>query len=155
MLRGLEEAAARMSGLKRARKRVVFTNGGFDLLHVGHVRSLRHARALGDHLMVAVNSDRSVRSRKGAGRPVFPEGERVELLAALACVDSVFVFDGETADEVLRVLRPHVHAKGPDYAIDTVPERATVIAYGGEIAIVGDPKDHSSSEVLRRLVRRE
>lgn len=151
VLHDLEAATALMSRLKGAGKRVVFTNGAFDVLHVGHLRSLRDARALGDHLMVAVNSDRSVRAAKGPDRPLFPEAERVELLAGLACVDSVFVFDDATVDAVLRVLEPHVHAKGPDYAAPGVPERETVRAYGGEIAIVGDAKDHSSSALQKRL----
>jgi len=140
-----------MTRLKREGKRVVFSNGAFDILHVGHLRSLREARSLGDHLMVGVNSDRSVRAAKGPDRPVFPQAERVEVLAGLACVDSAFVFDDATADAVLRVLQPHVHAKGPDYAARGVPERETVAAYGGEVVIVGDPKEHSSSEIQRRL----
>jgi rfaE bifunctional protein nucleotidyltransferase chain/domain len=151
VLPDLGAATELMARLKREARRVIFTNGAFDILHVGHVRSLRHARSLGDHLMVAVNSDRSVRAAKGPDRPVFPAAERIEVLAGLACVDSVFVFDDATVDAVLRVLQPHVHAKGPDYAAPGVPERATVAAYGGEIAIVGDPKDHSSSEIRERL----
>ncbi|MBI4607278.1 MAG: adenylyltransferase/cytidyltransferase family protein [Planctomycetes bacterium] len=151
VLPDLHAALRRVERLKGEGKRVVFTNGAFDLLHVGHVRSLRHARSLGDHLVVGVNSDRSVRAAKGPGRPFFPAAERVEVLAGLACVDTVFVFDDATADAVLGLLKPHVHAKGPDYGLDTVPERATVLGYGGQVRIVGDPKDHSASEILRRL----
>jgi rfaE bifunctional protein nucleotidyltransferase chain/domain len=151
ILRDIEALRSRVDGLKREAKRVVLTNGGFDILHVGHVRALRHARALGDHLVVAVNSDDSVRKAKGPGRPVFPEGERAEIVASLACVDSVYIFHDATADRLIGDLRPHVHAKGPDYTLETVPERETVLSYGGEIAIVGDPKDHASSAVLRRL----
>lgn len=147
----LDQVEVRIDALKRAGKRVVFSNGGFDLLHVGHVRSLREARSLGDHLIVAVNGDRSVREAKGPSRPMFPQAERAELVASLGCVDTVFIFDDATADAVLRVLKPHVHAKGPDYSVDTVPERSTVLAYGGQIAIVGDPKDHSSTELQRKL----
>ena len=151
LLAGLGPVKLRVEALKRSGKRVIFTNGAFDILHVGHVRSLREARSLGDHLVVAVNSDRSVRAAKGPGRPLFPEAERVEILACLECVDTVFVFDSTTVDSVLVALEPHVHAKGPDYTLETVPERATVLAYGGEIAITGDPKDHSSSDFHRRL----
>ena len=115
---------------------------------------MRHARSLGDTLVVAVNSDRSLRKAKGPGRPLFPEAERAEIVASLACTDTVFVFDDDTADATLQALQPHVHAKGPDYSLETVPERTTVLGYGGEIAIVGDPKDHSSTEILRRMRKR-
>jgi rfaE bifunctional protein nucleotidyltransferase chain/domain len=151
ILGSMESARSRVERLKREGKRVIFTNGAFDVLHVGHVRSLRHARSLGDHLVVAINSDRSVRTAKGPGHPLLPAEERAEVVAALACVDTVFCFDAPTVDAVLLALQPHVHAKGPDYTLETVPERATVLSYGGEIAITGDPKDHSSSELLRRL----
>ncbi len=151
LLAGLGPVRLRVEALKRAGKRVIFTNGAFDILHAGHVRSLRGARSLGDHLVVAVNSDRSVRAAKGPGRPLFPEAERAEILACLECVDTVFIFDSATVDSVLALLEPHVHAKGADYTLATVPERATVLAYGGEIAITGDPKDHSSSDLHRRL----
>ncbi|MGQ9590618.1 MAG: adenylyltransferase/cytidyltransferase family protein [Planctomycetota bacterium] len=147
----LPELVRRVDALKRAGRVVVFTNGAFDLLHAGHVRSLRHARALGDHLVVAVNSDASVRRAKGAHRPFFPESERLELVAALEPVDTVFLFDDDTADRLLEALKPQIHAKGPDYAVDTVPERATVAAYRGRVVIVGDRKDHSSSSIHRRL----
>jgi rfaE bifunctional protein nucleotidyltransferase chain/domain len=149
----LEALCRRIESLKQGGKRVVFTNGGFDLLHVGHVRSLRHARALGDHLVVAVNSDASVQRAKGPNRPLFPLAERLEIVASLACVDTVFVFEDDTADRLLGILKPHVHAKGPDYLRHGVPERATVLGYGGEIAIVGDTKDHSSSELQQRIAR--
>jgi rfaE bifunctional protein nucleotidyltransferase chain/domain len=141
----------RVEQLKREGKRVVFSNGAFDLLHVGHVRSLREARSLGDHLVVAINSDHSVRKAKGPDRPMFPEGERAELVASMGCVDTVFIFDDATADTVLEALRPQVHAKGPDYTEETVPERETVLGYGGKISIVGDPKDHSSTALQGRL----
>jgi rfaE bifunctional protein nucleotidyltransferase chain/domain len=147
----LERLRQRIERLKREGKRVVFTNGGFDLLHVGHVRALRHARSLGDHLVVALNGDRSIRAAKGPGRPLFPEAERAEVIASLGCVDTVYIFDAPTVDSLLAELKPHVHAKGPDYSIESVPERATVLAYGGETAIVGDPKNHSSTDLQRRL----
>ncbi len=135
----------------RAGKTVVLSNGTFDLLHVGHVRALEAARALGDLLVVGVNSDASVRAYKGAGRPVVPEAERAELLAALECVDHVVVFGERTADALIRAVRPAIHAKGTDYRPETLPEAAAVAAVGGRIAIVGDPKDHSATDLLRRI----
>jgi rfaE bifunctional protein nucleotidyltransferase chain/domain len=151
IVRDLGELVLRIEALKRDGKTVVFTNGNFDLLHVGHARSLRHARALGDHLVVAVNADASVRAAKGPGRPLFPQDERAEIVASLECVDTVYIFGESTADDLLRALRPQIHAKGPDYTAETVPERATVLQYGGEVAIVGDPKDHSSTEIQQDL----
>jgi rfaE bifunctional protein nucleotidyltransferase chain/domain len=127
---------------------VVFANGCFDLLHVGHVRYLEAARALGDLLMVAVNDDKCVRKLKGPGRPLMPELERVEILAAFGCVDYLTLFSDETVDRLLREIRPHIQAKGTDYTETSVPERATVLAYGGRVAIVGDPKDHSTRDYL-------
>lgn len=144
----LEEALAARRALGQT---IAFTNGAFDLLHVGHLRTLQGARALADCLVVAVNSDASVRRSKGAGRPVIPESERAELLAALACVDYVIVFDEPTVDPLLARLKPDVHAKGTDYTPETVPERATVLAYGGRIAITGDPKDHSTTMLAGKL----
>jgi rfaE bifunctional protein nucleotidyltransferase chain/domain len=150
-LSGVEEAARVAANLRRAGKRIVFTNGCFDILHVGHVRSLEDARSLGDYLFVGINSDKAIRALKGEGRPVTPEDERAEILAAFSAVDFVCVFDGETADEVILALRPHIHAKGTDYTEETVPERASVLSYGGEIRIVGDPKGHSTRDILARL----
>lgn len=147
------ELARLVAEAKAAGKRVVLTNGGFEILHVGHVRSLRDARSRGDLLVVAVNSDASVRRNKGEGRPVVPEAERAEVLCALECVDLVTVFDEPTVDGLLRLLRPHVHAKGRDYAPENLPERETVREIGAEIAIVGDPKDHATSDLLERIRR--
>lgn len=127
---------------------VVLANGVFDLLHVGHVRYLEAARALGDALIVAVNSDASTRANKGPGRPLIPEDERAEVVAALGCVDWVFVFDEPNVEHVLLSLRPDIHAKGTDYTSSTVPERAVVESYGGNVAICGDPKDHSTSSLI-------
>ena len=138
---------------KSAGRRVVFTNGGFEVLHVGHVRSLQDARSRGDLLVVAVNSDASIRRNKGAGRPVVPAAERVEVLCALSCVDLVTIFDEPTVDALLRKVRPSIHAKGSDYTPETVPERETVREIGAEVAIVGDPKDHSTSDLLERIRR--
>ncbi len=147
----LERALELREEARRQDKSVVFTNGCFDLLHVGHIRYLVGAADEGDILFVALNSDRSVRTLKGDGRPLFPAEERAEMISALECVDAVLIFDDSSVDRLLRQLRPNVHAKGTDYAPDTVPERETVIAYGGRIAIVGDPKDHSSADLLERL----
>src|SRR5688572_13596093 len=130
-----------------------FANGGFDLLHVGHVRYLEAARREADRLIVAVNDDKSIRGLKGASRPVLPEADRAELVAALRAVDYVVVFPEPTVTPLLELLHPDVHCKGTDYTVDTVPERETVRDYGGRIAIVGDPKDHSTSDLLSRLKR--
>lgn len=130
---------------------VVFTNGCFDLLHVGHIRYLQAAKLEGDILLTAVNSDKSVRALKGPERPLMPEGERVEILTALECTDLIMVFDDHTVDRLLQELRPDVHAKGTDYTPESVPERDTVHSYGGRIAIVGDPKNHSTRNFLSSI----
>jgi rfaE bifunctional protein nucleotidyltransferase chain/domain len=140
-------------GLQSQGKRVVFTNGIFDLFHVGHVRSMIDARSRGDFLIVAVNSDAAARSLKGAGLPINPLKERIEVLCAMECVDYVTVLDDTTADDLLSYLRPSIHAKGTDYTLETVPERETVLEFGGEIAIVGDRKDHSTTSLLDRIGR--
>ena len=145
------ELKRRTDALKVAGRRVVLTNGAFDLLHVGHVRALKEARSKGDVLVVAVNGDASVRRLKGEGRPVVPAAERAELLASLACVDLVHVFEEDDVGVLLRLLRPHVHAKGRDYTKENVPERAVAEEVGAEIAIVGDPKDHSVTDLLKRI----
>lgn len=136
---------------KAAGRRVVLTNGTFDLLHVGHLRSLEGARACGDLLVVAVNSDASVRTYKGPNLPIQPQDERAELLAGLRCVDYVTVFDEPTVDALILALKPDVHAKGREYTPETLPERESVLSYGGEIAIVGDDKAHSSSWLIARI----
>jgi rfaE bifunctional protein nucleotidyltransferase chain/domain len=138
--------ADRAQGLTHA-----FANGAFDLLHVGHVRYLEAAKREADRLIVAINDDESVRGLKGPSRPVLAEADRAELVAALRAVDYVVVFHEPTVTPLLELLKPDVHCKGTDYTVDTVPERDTVHAYGGRIAIVGDPKDHSTSELLTRL----
>ena len=131
--------------------RIAFANGAFDLLHVGHTRYLEGARREADRLIVAINSDRSVRGLKGPHRPILAEADRAELVAALRAVDYVVIFDEPTVAPLLELLKPDVHCKGTDYTVDTVPERETVRAYGGRIAIVGDPKDHSTTDLLSRL----
>lgn len=130
---------------------VVFANGCFDLLHVGHVRYLEAARAEGDLLVVGLNGDRSVAGLKGKGRPIMPALERAEIVAAFGCVDYITIFEEETVDSLLRELKPDVHAKGTDYTRESVPERETVLGYGGRIAIVGDPKEHSTQDLLRSI----
>jgi len=144
----IEEAARLAEDLRAAGKRVVLANGCFDLLHVGHIRYLRAARHLGDVLFVGVNGDAAVRRLKGPGRPLIPVEERVEILGALRDVDHTVVFDEDTADALVARIRPHVHAKGTDYTADSVPEAATVRAAGGRIAIAGDPKRHSTRDVI-------
>jgi rfaE bifunctional protein nucleotidyltransferase chain/domain len=144
----LVEAVARD---RAAGRRVVFANGCFDLLHVGHVRYLQAAAAEGDRLVVAVNDDRSVAALKGEGRPILPAVERAELLAALRGVDYVVVFGDANVERLLTLLKPDVHCKGTDYTVETVPERAVVAAYGGRTAIVGDPKHHATRELLARI----
>lgn len=132
---------------------VALANGCFDLMHVGHVRYLAAAAAEADRLVVAINDDRSVAALKGAGRPVLPAAERAELVAAIGVVDYVVVFSETTVAELLEALRPEVHCKGTDYTVETVPERTVVRAYGGRTAIVGDPKDHSTRDLIHLAAR--
>ena len=146
-----EELIERVTLARANGARIVMANGCFDVLHVGHVRYLTGARALGDVLVVGVNSDEQVAQQKGAGRPVLPALERAEIVAALESVTYVTIFDEPTVTELLLALKPDVHAKGTDYTTETVPERDVVRSYGGEVAIVGDPKDHSTSEIISRL----
>jgi rfaE bifunctional protein nucleotidyltransferase chain/domain len=143
-----EAEAARANG-----QPVIFANGCFDMLHVGHVRYLQRAKDLGGILIVAVNSDQSVRKIKGDGRPLMPEDERAEIVAALGCVDFVTIFSDSTVNNLLLAIRPDVQVKGTDYTVDTVPERETVKSYGGRVAIVGDPKDHSTTELIEKRNR--
>lgn len=150
-IRPLEEIIALLSEPRRAGLTVALANGVFDLLHVGHVRYLQGAKALADVLVVAVNSDSSTRANKGPGRPLIPAAERAELVAALACTDHVLLFDAPDVRDLLAVLRPELHVKGTDYTADSIPERDVVEAYGGRVAISGDPKDHSSSALAQRL----
>jgi rfaE bifunctional protein nucleotidyltransferase chain/domain len=153
-LLSVDEAAALAERLRADGKRIVLANGCFDLLHVGHIRYLREARALGDALFVGLNSDPAVRRLKGPGRPLMPATERAELLAALRDVDHVVLFDDDTADRLVARLRPHVHAKGTDYTEDSVPERASVRAIGGQVAIAGDPKQHSTRDLIALIRER-
>ena len=150
-----DELQQRVADWRRAGERVTLANGCFDLLHVGHVRYLHAARELGGKLIVAVNADASVRALKGEGRPVMPAEERAEILASLADVDAVVVFPENDVRAIIREIRPDFHAKGTDYTVDSVPERDEVEACGGRVVIVGDPKDHSVSEIIRSRSRLE
>lgn len=151
MILSREELVTRINAERKNGSRVVLANGCFDVLHVGHVRYLAGARELGDVLVVGVNSDEQVARLKGPGRPILPANERAELVAALESVTYATVFDEPTVEELLLALKPDVHAKGTDYTEDSVPERDVVRSYGGRVAIVGDPKDHSTSAILARL----
>jgi len=142
---------ARITAAKAKGARIVLANGCFDVLHAGHVRYLQGARALGDLLVVGINSDAEVARLKGEGRPILAERDRAELVASLEAVDLVTIFDEPTVTELLLAIRPDVHAKGTDYTEETVPERDVVRSYGGSVRIVGDPKDHSTSELIRRF----
>ena len=146
---GRPEVRERVEQWRHAGERIILANGNFDLLHVGHVRYLRAAKELGGKLVVAVNSDESVRALKGDGRPVMPAEERAEIVAALADVDAVVIFSELDVRALIREIRPDIQAKGTDYTMDSVPERDAVAEYGGRVAIVGDPKNHSTSEIIR------
>lgn len=150
----IEEAARLARAVRAQQKRLVLANGCFDLLHVGHLRYLQAAKGLGDVLIVAINSDASVRRLKGPGRPIMTEAERAELIAALAPVDAVVLFGEDTVDALVERLRPDVHAKGTDYTEESVPERRAVESAGGRVAITGDPKDHSTRDVIKTIVAR-
>ncbi len=150
----LDEAARLAAACREGGKRLVLANGCFDLLHVGHVRYLREAKSLGDVLLVALNSDNSVRRLKGPGRPLMPAEERAELLGALSVVDAVVLFDDDRVDGLIERLRPAIHAKGTDYSVDSVPERAAVLAVGGQVAIAGDPKTHGTRDLIRTILDR-
>jgi rfaE bifunctional protein nucleotidyltransferase chain/domain len=148
-----DELQQRVANWRRAGDRITLANGVFDVLHVGHVRYLHAARELGGKLIVAVNADASVRSLKGEGRPVMPAEERAEILASLADVDAVVVFSEKDVRAIIREVRPDFHAKGTDYTVESVPERDEVEACGGRVVIVGDPKDHSATEIIRSRSR--
>ena len=147
-----ERLREKVAEWRRAGERIVLANGCFDLLHVGHVRYLRGAKALGGKLVVGVNSDESVRALKGTGRPFMPATERAEILAALEAVDAVVIFPEPDVRALIHELHPDVQAKGSDYTVDNVPEREVIIEYGGQVAIVGDPKDHSATELIKKVI---
>jgi len=151
MVLPLDELFRALESDRASGRTIAFANGVFDLLHVGHVRYLQAAAREADRLVVAVNSDASVRRLKGEGRPILDQQSRAEIVAALGGVDYVVIFDDDTVGDLLMRLKPDVHCKGTDYTVDSVPERAIVVGYGGRTAIVGDPKDHSTRDLLARL----
>ncbi len=146
-----DDLIAAIARERAAGKRIALANGCFDVLHVGHIRYLEGAKREADCLVVAINDDGSVRTLKGEGRPILAAADRAELVAALRAVDYVVTFSESTVARLLERLKPDVHCKGTDYTTETVPERETVRAYGGRVAIVGDPKDHSTRDLLARL----
>src|SRR3954454_22678679 len=149
----IEQAVRRVSELRRDGKVIVFTNGVFDLLHIGHLRYLQHARRLGDALVVGLNSDRSVRLNKGPDRPITPEAERAEILEALACVDGVVIFDEETPRDLILAIQPDVLVKGADWAEDATVGRDIVEARGGRVVRVAIEAGHSTTNIVDRLRR--
>src|SRR5215218_5999689 len=146
-----EQLVSKVREAKQAGATIILANGCFDVLHVGHVRYLTAAKQLGDLLVVGINSDEQVKQQKGAGRPIVPDTERAEIVASLEPVDYVTIFSEPTVEELLRALRPDVQAKGTDYTKDTVPEREVIRSLGGRVEIVGDPKDHSTSDLMSRI----
>jgi len=148
-----DELVGYVESFRSSDRRIILANGCFDLFHAGHVRYLLGAKSLGGALIVGINSDEQVKKLKGENRPFITQHERAEIVAALRCVDLVTIFDEPTVEHLIRVIRPDFHAKGTDYTVDSVPEREIVRECGGQVAIVGDPKDHSSSELVARLGR--
>ena len=146
-----EELRRRVAEWRSAGDRIIMANGCFDVLHVGHIRYLQAAKGLGERLIVAVNADDSVRGLKGEGRPIMPDRERAEILSALEPVDAVVIFPERDVRALLNEIRPDIQAKGTDYTADSVPERDVVTSYGGRVAIVGDPKDHSATEIIQQI----
>lgn len=146
-----EKLVEKISELRQTHAKIVLANGCFDLFHVGHIRYLSGAKKLGDFLIVGINSDEQVKKLKGENRPFMPETERAEIVSALRCVDFVTIFDEPTVEQLIRAIRPDFHAKGTDYTVDSVPEREIVRECGGQTAIVGDPKDHSSTELIEKV----
>lgn len=146
-----DELAEKVSELRKKGSKIVLANGCFDLFHVGHTRYLAGAKELGDFLIVGINSDEQVKKLKGENRPFMPETERAEIVSALRFVDFVTIFNEPTVEQLIRTIRPDFHAKGTDYTTETVPEREIVRKYGGQTAIVGDPKDHSSTQLIEKV----
>jgi rfaE bifunctional protein nucleotidyltransferase chain/domain len=146
-----EELSRQVAEWRRSGDSIILANGGFDVIHVGHIRYLHAAKKLGGRLIVAVNSDESIRALKGEGRPLTPAAERGEIVAALADVDAVVIFPELNVAALIAEIKPEIHAKGTDYTAETVPEREQVLAYGGRIKIVGDHKDHSTTQIISRL----
>mgnify|MGYP000445094430 CR=1 FL=1 len=155
IFKDLEELIKIIEKEKNRGKEIVLANGCFDIIHVGHVRYLAGAKSYGDILVVAINDDKSTRKLKGPPRPIMPEEERAEIIASIRFVDYVLIFSDETVDSILLALKPHVHAKGTDYSVESVPEYDTARSIGCKTIIVGDPKEHSSSEIIDRYFKRE
>ena len=151
-IKSIPELRQIVSQIHDRRLKVVFANGCFDLIHAGHIRYLEAAAELGNVLIVGVNGDASFAALKGQGRPLQPESDRAEILASMECVDYVLLFDAPTVDGILKELRPDVHAKGTDYTQESVPERETVLSYGGQVAIAGDPKNHSTRDLIQAIL---
>lgn len=151
--KSLDKLEPIVKDLKKQGKKIILANGCFDIIHVGHIRYLTGAKNLGDVLIAALNSDESTRALKGNGRPITPEHERVEIISSLECVDYVTLFSELNVDNILLRLKPDVHAKGSDYTKDTVPEKETVKSYGGTVAITGDPKDHSTKDIIKIIAK--
>ena len=145
------ELVARVEAERRAGSKIILANGCFDLIHAGHIRYLAGAKAIGGYLVVGLNSDEQVQRLKGDGRPHVGQDERAEIIASLRPVDAVTIFDEPTVNELIDAIRPDFHAKGTDYTTETVPERERVLSYGGRVAIVGDPKDHSSTDLIKSV----
>ena len=148
---GRDELISKVAEARKSGSKIVLANGCFDLFHVGHIRYLAGAKDLGGLLVVGINSDRQVRNLKGEGRPFMPENERAEIVSAIRFVDAVTIFDEPTVEELIMAIRPDFHTKGKDYTTETVPEREIVRKYGGQVAIVGDPKDHSSTDLIETV----
>ena len=147
----LDRLSSLIKKLREDNKKIVFANGCFDVLHVGHIRYLEGAKSLGDILIVGINSDKSELQLKGTGRPVMPGEDRIEIVAALECVNYVVLFSDPTVENLLRIIKPAIHAKGTDYTAETVPERDIVLSYGGQVAITGDRKDHSTTDIISKI----
>jgi rfaE bifunctional protein nucleotidyltransferase chain/domain len=149
-----DELSKKLTALKAQGKKIVFANGCFDLLHVGHVRYLQGSKALGDILVVALNSDDSIRRIKGKERPLLPLADRLGILASFKGVDFVTAFEEDTVSPLLLKLQPHIQAKGTDYTPETIPEKDTVASFGGKVAVVGDPKDHASKNLIQEILKK-
>ncbi len=149
-----DELAKKLEALKAQGKKVVFTNGCFDMLHVGHVRYLRGAKALGDVLVLAINSDDSIRRLKGKERPLLPLEDRLGILSAFEMVDFITPFEDDTVTQLLLKLKPHIQAKGTDYTTESIPEKDTMASFGGKVAVVGDPKDHASKNLIKEILEK-
>ncbi len=148
----LEALAETVASLKKDGKTIVTTNGCFDILHIGHIRYLQEARMLGDTLIVALNSDRSVKEHKGPKRPIHNENERSEALAALSCVDHVVIFDEMRADSVLEKIQPHIHTKGSDYTLEQIPERHVVLRHGGNVVLLENSEGYSTTNTIKKIL---